>query len=85
MNEENKSNLQSILTFNLDTEEGRDAHYRACKADQAYRALSEILELLRTYEEYKTNDSPNLFLYNLKLEITNLIAENDIDLYEEYK
>lgn len=49
-----KNNVQSILKFNLDTQEGRDAHFRACKADQAYRALSEIDDALRQYTKYET-------------------------------
>lgn len=85
-----KNDVQSILKFNLDTSEGRDAHFRACKADQAYRALSEIEELMRKYDKYGlTEDMLKLDLEELvnilRSEISEVIIENGIDLMEEYK
>ena len=46
------NDVEGILKFNLDTEEGRDAHIRACKSDKAYRALHDIDNYLRTLERY---------------------------------
>ena len=47
------SNVESILKFNLDTEEGRRAHMRACKAEQSFRSINEIDEYLRKIERYQ--------------------------------
>jgi hypothetical protein len=81
------NNVQSILKFNLDTQEGRDAHMRACKAEQAYRALHEIQEKLRQIDKYdvQPTEEQEEFVSNLRSEISNIIIENGIDLSEEYK
>lgn len=48
-----RNDRQSVLKFNLDTQEGRDSFMRACKADKAYRALHEIDAALRLYTKYE--------------------------------
>ena len=84
-----KNNVQSMLKFNLDNQEGRDAHFRACKADMAYRALHEIEELLRSYDKYgmAQKDAPDRenVIEKIRTEITDLIISNGIDLSEEYQ
>lgn len=85
------NNVQSILKFNLDTKEGRDAHFRACKADMAYRALHEICEnVFRNNRKYGlTKELANLdneaLLYKLEDMVKETIFSNGIDLMEEYK
>ena len=81
-----KNNIQSILKFNLDTSEGRDAHFRACKADQAYRALHEIEQLLRKYDKYGIDElDATIVIGRIRKEVSELILDNDINLMEEYK
>lgn len=84
------NNVQSILKFNLDTQEGRDAHMRACKAEQAYRSMHEIQQLMRKYDKYglpadlQKLDKEGLVLF-LREQITDVIVGNGIDLDEEYR
>lgn len=85
-----QNNVQSILKFNLDTQEGRDAHVRACKAEQAYRALNEIEELLRKYDKYDlppklSTLTADELANHIRMKVSETIIENGIDLTEEYR
>lgn len=85
------SKVKSFLRFDLDTQEGRDAHFRACKADQAYRALHEIEEdIFRRYDRYGLSDemkkmTKEKLISHLRKLVHETIIENGIDLSEEYR
>jgi hypothetical protein len=78
--------MKANLEFNLNEIDERDAHIRAVKADNAYRALYEISELFRRYRKYgRDPQTQEELIYSLETEIADIIISNTIILQDEYK
>lgn len=76
---------KAILEFNLDDKYEKEAHMRAVKADKAYGAIYDILEMFRTIRKY-SSESEQYIETSCQLEekVRSIINESGIDLSEEY-
>ena len=77
---------KATLIYNLDDQYERDAHTRAIKADKAYSTMYDLLQYFR--EQRKYNNRPEaelLIIEEVSDKFNELLSENGIDVYEEYK
>lgn len=77
---------KATLQFNLNDEFEKAAHTRAIKADNAYRALFELMAHFRSVRKYSELPEQELSSYrDMEDKFYSILAENNVDVFEEYK